>query len=89
MSSSSPPFPPAPANAEFVLGKVDRVQRWQVYQRLQDLGIPCNCGYNRPLRVTVATATAAIQVWSVVLQWQTGGQSTLAHLERCWAQVGV
>ncbi|WP_404790783.1 Asr1405/Asl0597 family protein [Altericista sp. CCNU0014] len=58
--------------------------RWMVYQRLQELNIFCSCSYYQPLTVRVSTATAAIQVWSVLRQ-ANASRSTLAkHLERCW-----
>lgn len=40
--------------------------RWQIYQRLQELDIICVCETNQPLIVEVNNPTAAIQLWSVV-----------------------
>ena len=40
--------------------------RWQVYHRLQELGISCQCGGFQPLKVQIRTVTEALQVWSIV-----------------------
>lgn len=64
--------------------EVSGVERWQVYQRLQELAIPCGCAPNQPLRVQIETATAAAQLWSVVKQL-TAPHCDLVHwLEHCW-----
>jgi hypothetical protein len=42
--------------------------RWQIYHRLRELEISCECSAGKPLRVVVDTPTAAIQVWSVARQ---------------------
>ena len=45
---------------------IDCEDRWQVYHRLQELDISCECSGFQPLKVHVQTATEALQVWSVV-----------------------
>jgi hypothetical protein len=50
--------------------------RWQVYRRLQELAIPCECGTNQPLRYQLQDVTAAIQLWSVVRQLTVPRQGT-------------
>jgi hypothetical protein len=63
---------------------LDRISQWAVYRRLQELNLVCDCGCDRPLTVTIATPTAALQVWSVV-QATTGAKAALTdHLARCW-----
>ncbi|MGH2412349.1 MAG: Asr1405/Asl0597 family protein [Microcystaceae cyanobacterium] len=58
--------------------------RWPVYQRLQELQIPCQCFPNQPLQVQLDCPTAAIQVWSVVKQL-TSSRNELVHwLDSCW-----
>ncbi|MGF1536851.1 MAG: Asr1405/Asl0597 family protein [Elainellaceae cyanobacterium] len=62
------------------------IERWSVFLRLQELSIPCQCGYNRPLRVDVNTAAAVVQVWSVVQRLVKSRNDLTAHLEQCWKQ---
>ncbi|AFZ21722.1 Asr1405/Asl0597 family protein [Allocoleopsis franciscana] len=58
--------------------------RWQVYRRLQELAIPCECGTNQPLRYQLNDVTAAIQLWSVVRQLTVPRRELACWLERCW-----
>lgn len=58
--------------------------RWQVYRRLQELAIPCECGTNQPLRYQLNDVTAAMQLWSVVRQLTVPRQELASWLERCW-----
>ncbi|MBF2065769.1 MAG: hypothetical protein IGS39_15305 [Calothrix sp. C42_A2020_038] len=58
--------------------------RWQVYMRLQELGINCSCAMNQPLKVEIASITAAIQLWSVVRQLTASRHELINALERCW-----
>lgn len=60
--------------------------RWLVYQRLQELAIPCSCATNQPLTVEIAHATAAVQLWSVIRQVTARRQDLIAALERSWNQ---
>ncbi|WP_346292992.1 Asr1405/Asl0597 family protein [Sphaerothrix gracilis] len=64
--------------------EIDPIERWNVFKRLQELSIPCQCTWGQPLRVRIKTATAAIQVWSVIQQFTSTSASSTAHLERCW-----
>jgi len=73
------------------LGEGDRMalgvqgtQRWEIYQRLQQLAIPCFCAMHQPLEVGVDSPAAAIQLWSVVKQLTASRQEHLDWLERCW-----
>lgn len=43
--------------------------KWQMYRRLQELGISCWCEANQPLRVPLNAGTA-VQFWSVSQQLQ-------------------
>jgi hypothetical protein len=58
--------------------------RWLVYYRLQELGIPCECGTNQPLRYQVDDVKSAIQVWSVVKQLTLPRRELASWLEHCW-----
>ncbi len=44
---------------------LNQSDRWQAYYRLLELGIPCICSTGMPLRVSVVSPSAALQVWSV------------------------
>ncbi len=57
--------------------------RWQIYHRLVELNIPCECSTGKPLLVAVATPTVAVQVWSVAQQ-QVGRTRLVNWLERCY-----
>ena len=60
------------------------IDRWQIYYRLQDLDIPCECSYYKPLEAKIDSATTAIQAWSVVQQVLSPRDLLVARLERCW-----
>ena len=66
--------------------ELDRVNRWTVYRRLQELELVCECGCDRPLAVAIDTPAAALQVWSVVQSITLAKPSLADHLERCWQQ---
>ena len=66
--------------------EVNWADRWQIYQRLQELAIPCWCATEQPLKVHVADVAAAIQLWSVLRQFTTPRRELLCVLERCWHQ---
>jgi hypothetical protein len=57
--------------------------RWQIYHRLMELNIPCKCSIGKPLEVTIATPTAAVQVWSVAQQ-HLGRTQLVNWLDRCF-----
>ncbi|MBC5794428.1 MAG: Asr1405/Asl0597 family protein [Sphaerospermopsis kisseleviana] len=58
-------------------------ERWQVYQRLNELDIPCHCQSNQPLQVEITNPQIAIQVWSVVRQVKAYRQDLICHLKDC------
>ena len=64
--------------------EVSWADRWQVYQRLQELDIPCWCATEQPLRAHIADVAAAIQLWSVIRQLTASRQELVRTLERCW-----
>ncbi|MGB7894762.1 MAG: Asr1405/Asl0597 family protein, partial [Microcoleus sp.] len=59
-------------------------ERWQVYRRLQELSIPCQCRSNQPLVAQIEDVTAAIQLWSVVRQVTLRRCEQAAWIEHCW-----
>ena len=67
----------------YILG-VNWSDRWQVYQRLQLLDIPCWCDTNQPLKVKIENPLAAIQVWCVIRQLTASRQDLVLTLQRSW-----
>jgi hypothetical protein len=82
INSSFIPDPPSPKTEV----KLDQISRWNVYHRLRELAIPCECRCGTPLQVQVSTAAAAIQLWSVIQHFTSPQQDSVDHLERCWRQ---
>jgi len=66
--------------------RVNRADRWIVYQRLQQLGIPCQCFTNKDLKVELTNPTEAIQLWSVVRQIFSSRTELIDWLDTCWQQ---
>jgi|GEM_PF-547748 hypothetical protein len=64
--------------------KVDWADRWQVYQRLQELDVPCWCETNQPLTVEICNVLCAVQLWSVMRQSTATRQEQISTLKRCW-----
>ncbi len=64
--------------------EVNWADRWQVYQRLQELDIPCWCDTEQPLTVHIASVTAAVQLWSVLRQFTQSRQDLVWWLKHCW-----
>jgi len=58
--------------------------RWQVYHRLQELDIDCECGGFKPLTVNLQTPTEVIQLWSVVRRVADSKQALSSALYRSW-----
>jgi hypothetical protein len=67
-----------------VVAGLSGVDRWYVYQRLQELSIPSWCALNQPLKVQLDNVTTAIQLWSIVRQTTASRQDLVCWLERCW-----
>jgi hypothetical protein len=66
------------------IAAVSRCDRWQAYQRLQELGVACVCTPDGTFAVDVQSWIDVVQVRSVVQQL-TASRSELIHwLERCW-----
>lgn len=63
---------------------LDCIERWNIYRRLQELSIQCDCAPGQALKVRVHTPTDAVQVWGVIRQFTASRQTTVEYLERCW-----
>ncbi|MGP1371771.1 MAG: Asr1405/Asl0597 family protein [Almyronema sp.] len=68
------------------LPQLDRIERWNIYNRLQELAILCHCAKGQPLQVQINTVTELVQLWSVIQQFTAPRQTQLAYIERCWQQ---
>jgi hypothetical protein len=66
--------------------EVRPVERWAVYHRLQELDIPCDRPMNRPLKVSISSPTAAMQLWSAVKHVTAPRQELVRLLENCWRE---
>ncbi len=76
---------PSISQAQFTQSvEVSWADRWQVYHRLQELGISCWCDTNQALTVEITNPTAAVQLWSVMRQLSAVRQDLVWTLERCW-----
>jgi len=64
--------------------QVRRCDRWQIYQRLQDLDIDCICPVDGGLKVVIASPTALVQFWSVIQPYQASRPMLVNYLDRCW-----
>lgn len=63
--------------------------RWQIYQRLQELNIPCEYIMYSPLKVKIQHTTQAIQLWSVLQNQMTPRQVLANRLEKCWSLCAI
>ncbi len=63
---------------------VNWADRWQIYQRLKELDIPCSCAPNQPLKVEISSPVAAVQLWSLIRRFTASRQDQIWTLERCW-----
>lgn len=58
--------------------------RWQVYHRLQELEISCQCSGFQPLTVNIQTATEALQLWSIVQRVSQPRRDLVMALAKSW-----
>jgi len=64
--------------------EVNWADRWQVYQRLHELDIPCCCETNQPLQVEIANPLAMVQFWCVMRRFTDCRQNLIQILENSW-----
>lgn len=55
--------------------------RWQVYHRLKELDIKAQCLGYHPLKVSIQTATEALQLWSIAKRVSSPRAELAANLE--------
>jgi hypothetical protein len=66
------------------IAKIDRCDRWQVHQRLQELSIACWCPEDGQLWVAVENCLEAILLRSAIQPFTTSRIELVDWLERCW-----
>ena len=64
--------------------EVNCEDRWQVYYRLQELDVRCQCSGYQPLEVDIQTVTEAIQLWSIVSRVSEPRQVLVNRLTASW-----
>ncbi|OLP19988.1 hypothetical protein BST81_02635 [Leptolyngbya sp. 'hensonii'] len=62
---------------------IPRSDRWQVFQRLQELAIPCEVSQDGHLWVEITHVTGAIQLRSVVQQIMADRRELVDWLKQC------
>ncbi|MGP1385327.1 MAG: Asr1405/Asl0597 family protein [Thainema sp.] len=82
MNNINKPISTGPTCSQIV--SVRRCDRWSIYHRLKELGIPCTCPADGTLRVDVNHAVALVLVHSTVRQFMTSRRESVDWLERCW-----
>lgn len=60
------------------------MERWDVYHRLQELGILCECSLNNPLKVYLDSPEQVILFWGVVKQITATRLELIEWLQACW-----
>ncbi len=63
---------------------VRQLERWQVYQRLTELQVPCRCSSNQPLEVELKTPLAFWQFWTIMWRVSADRNTLTSYLESCW-----
>ncbi len=66
------------------LVSITRSDRWQVHQRLTELGIPSSCLSDGSFQVDLHSPLALIQLRSVLFQLTGARQQLVDWLEQCW-----
>ena len=63
---------------------ISDTERWSIYHRLQELGIPCICTTNKPLQVQLDYPNAIAQLCSVVRHSTASRSELIDLLDDCW-----
>ena len=63
---------------------INGTERWDVYHRLQELEIPCECPAHQPLTVQISSPNQLIQLWSVVRRINASRHELVLSLEKYW-----
>ncbi len=63
---------------------VQQLERWEVYQRLRELQIPCQCSCNQPLEVELSSPLTVWQFWNIMRRVFASRETLSHYLEQCW-----
>jgi len=63
---------------------INGTERWDIYHRLQELEIPCQCPVHQPLTVQISSPNHLIQIWSVVRRINASRNELVTSLENYW-----
>lgn len=75
---------PYPNSLSSQIIEIARCDRWQVRQRLEELGISSTCSHEGSLKVEVHSPVALAQLHSVLRQFTASRQQLLDWMEQCW-----
>lgn len=67
--------------------EIDCCERWEAFFRLKELGIACDCKSHQPLKVHIASANDAIQVWCITNRLTKSRQELATWLDSCFSLV--
>jgi hypothetical protein len=68
---------------------INGTERWDIYHRLRELDIPCQCSTHKLLSVEVSSPNDLIQVWSVVKQITSSRENLVQLLRNCWERSSI
>ena len=81
--------PTAPISANNLAISINGLERWDIYHRLQELNIPCECSMQKLLSVEISGPDDLIQVWSVVKRITSSRKDLVELLKSCWEKSSV
>lgn len=64
-------------------------ERWDIYHRLQELSIPCQCSTHQLLTVEISSPNSLIQVWTVVKRMTSSRENLIQSLKNCWEKSSI
>lgn len=71
-------------NQKLQIINIPFAERWQIYNRLQELTITCWCSEDGSLRVHINSTLTAILVRSTLMQFFASRADLIDWLEQCW-----
>ncbi len=78
---------PAPTGSQAIA--INGSERWDIYHRLQELSISCQCSTHQLLTVEISSPNSLIQVWTVVKRMTSSRESLIQSLKSCWEKSSV
>ena len=64
--------------------EIECCDRWQVYRRLKELEIHCECRAHQPLKVGIEGPSQMLQTWSILQTISSDRDRLTERLKRCW-----